>query len=446
MTSSLPSLPLVSGKPDLLPGGAKEIHINHHDAGSSDGFGGLLGEAYAALSTPAGEQPAAPARAGQLLGELQTLPQDGKLLPLLRRTLDNLAESGLDPQKFIERLNANLEALTQNSELQPAEQLAVALQQLIHEQPTLKSVLPGELLSMVADKKSAQRPLNADNTGAAANGLAEQARKFAGSGLEPDQELQSTSIKPIKSAPADLPAQQSLASQFQQALAKEVKPATRDNDALSQFQQQPAALEQRQPELAVLMAALKRMTIGNRPVASVDSTSRADLAVAGAASPASVTTAQAPSATSGTPTVSINTPFGQAGWDQALGERIQWLAGQKMQGAHVKLNPANLGPMEVRIQVHNDQASVQFTAQHAVVREALEAALPRLRDMFDASGVQLVDVDVSSGESFTEQQAMQDSTKPHWKNGIAGDEDALDIPNETPLTDFVARGYLDLFA
>jgi len=102
--------------------------------------------------------------------------------------------------------------------------------------------------------------------------------------------------------------------------------------------------------------------------------------------------------------------------------------------------------MEVRIQVHNDQASVQFTAQHAVVREALEAALPRLRDMFEASGVQLVDVDVSSGESFAEQQAMQASNKPHWKKGIVGDETALDKPLETPLANFVARGYLDLFA
>jgi flagellar hook-length control protein FliK len=151
--------------------------------------------------------------------------------------------------------------------------------------------------------------------------------------------------------------------------------------------------------------------------------------------------------TAGVPTVTVATAFGHADWDQALGDRIQWLVGQKVQGAQVKLNPANLGPMEVRIQMNNDQASIQFTAHHAVVREALEAALPRLREMLEASGVQLVDVDVSGQQSFAgRQQAADEQERPYWANGFDGAESDPEIRVQTPLTAFSGSGRLDLFA
>ncbi len=128
--------------------------------------------------------------------------------------------------------------------------------------------------------------------------------------------------------------------------------------AVEQLQQQPQVSEGRQSDLALLMAAFRRQS-GDR--AQRTDNARPDiLAVAGANSAAVATTGGVSSSV--LPTASIQTPVGQANWDQALGERIQWMVGQKMQGAQVKLNPANLGPMEVRIQVQNDQASVQFTA------------------------------------------------------------------------------------
>jgi flagellar hook-length control protein FliK len=146
------------------------------------------------------------------------------------------------------------------------------------------------------------------------------------------------------------------------------------------------------------------------------------------------------------PTLSLDVPFQQADWDQALGERIQWLAGKQLQGAQIKLNPAHLGPMEVRIQVQNDQASIQFSSAHAVVREALESALPRLRDMFEAAGVQLLDVDVS-GESSAQQRHASDEPVANGLKGIGGTpEEGAETLLEVPVVGRVLSGRLDLFA
>ena len=152
------------------------------------------------------------------------------------------------------------------------------------------------------------------------------------------------------------------------------------------------------------------------------------------------------SATPALATLSVNTPLAQGNWDQALGERIQWMVSQKMQGAQIRLNPAQLGPMEVRIQVHNDQASIQFSSAHSMVREALEAALPRLRDMFDASGVELVDVDVSGHSSAGEQRAGADGGAVNHGTGVTDSDSGAETVLETPVNALLENGRLDLFA
>jgi flagellar hook-length control protein FliK len=149
------------------------------------------------------------------------------------------------------------------------------------------------------------------------------------------------------------------------------------------------------------------------------------------------------------PTATLHTPLRQPGWDQALGERVMWVVNQKFQGVELKLNPAHLGPIEVRVQMQNDQAQVSFVAQHGPVRDALEAALPRLREMFTANGFNLVDVNVSQ-HSFAEQQRHARTA------GGSGGQSGFDAQNEVDLGDVaqadrgrpgrLPQGGVDLFA
>jgi len=106
------------------------------------------------------------------------------------------------------------------------------------------------------------------------------------------------------------------------------------------------------------------------------------------------------------PMLQLDTPMGNARWGQDFNQRVQWMVGQSMNGAQIRLTPQHMGPIEVRIQVQNDQTTISFTAQHGATREAIDAALPKLRDMLSEQNIKLVDVDISQ-HSFAEQRDQQ---------------------------------------
>ncbi|MDJ0911265.1 MAG: flagellar hook-length control protein FliK [Woeseiaceae bacterium] len=85
----------------------------------------------------------------------------------------------------------------------------------------------------------------------------------------------------------------------------------------------------------------------------------------------------------------INTPVQQPDWDQAVSERIVMMANNKLQQAEIRLTPAELGPLRVQVSVDDGAANVSFQAQHAMTREAIEQALPRLRELFAENGLSL---------------------------------------------------------
>ncbi|PVV12147.1 MAG: hypothetical protein B6D72_08620 [gamma proteobacterium symbiont of Ctena orbiculata] len=115
----------------------------------------------------------------------------------------------------------------------------------------------------------------------------------------------------------------------------------------------------------------------------------------------------------------LDTPLGQPGWDRAVGERIQWMVGHNIQHAEIKLNPPNLGPLEIRISVQNDQTSVTFVAAQAPTREALEASIPRLREQFAEINLNLANVDV--GQQQAGGSAQDEKTRFNGSGNLSGD-------------------------
>ena len=116
----------------------------------------------------------------------------------------------------------------------------------------------------------------------------------------------------------------------------------------------------------------------------------------------------------------IGVPVGEKTWGENLSQRIQWMVKQEIQGAEIKLNPRGLGPIEIRVSMQNEQTNVSFVAHHALTREALEAAIPRLREMFNDSNMNLSNVDVSDQNSSKSNNMTQSNTEDGNNNDEEG--------------------------
>ena len=81
---------------------------------------------------------------------------------------------------------------------------------------------------------------------------------------------------------------------------------------------------------------------------------------------------------------------------EGLGQRLMVMSNEGVQSARLKLYPENLGTLDIKIQVEDNVARVWFTAEHGQAREALEAALPKLKELFSQQGMELIQADVDS--------------------------------------------------
>ncbi len=108
------------------------------------------------------------------------------------------------------------------------------------------------------------------------------------------------------------------------------------------------------------------------------------------------------------PTVPPTTPdvvdLNQKNWGRTLGQQLSWMVNNQLQQAEIRVNPPDLGPIELRVSLQHNQTSVTFFCHEAAVREALETALPRLREMLGSQGITLNQAQVSD-QSLAHQQA-----------------------------------------
>ncbi|MEW6563037.1 MAG: flagellar hook-length control protein FliK [Pseudomonadota bacterium] len=122
--------------------------------------------------------------------------------------------------------------------------------------------------------------------------------------------------------------------------------------------------------------------------------------------------------------LNVATPVSHPKWGDDFNQKITWLATQNQQSAELHLNPPQLGPIDVVVKVSGDQATALFTSPHAAVREAVEQALPKLRDMLADSGITLGNATVSDQapkdqqSAFAQKQAQSGSTSSPVSDNI----------------------------
>lgn len=135
-------------------------------------------------------------------------------------------------------------------------------------------------------------------------------------------------------------------------------------------------------------------------------------------------------------------------WTQEFGDRIVWMAKQDQQSADIRITPANLGPVQISLNIEDGKASAVFASPHAEVRQAIEEALPRLREMLNGAGISLDQANV--GSQMPQQQsenAARFAAAPRstGENAILPRDEGSSIQAVvTPLNR--GRGLVDLFA
>lgn len=114
---------------------------------------------------------------------------------------------------------------------------------------------------------------------------------------------------------------------------------------------------------------------------------------------------------------------------QQLKERVMYQVGQKIQSAEVRLAPEELGSVQIKLNMQQEQLSVQFVVQQVQAKEALEQQMPRLRELLQQQGVELMDSQVSQQQQ--QQQSRQERSSSTGRTGVT-EQDGFHDADKAP--------------
>ncbi|RMQ44854.1 Flagellar hook-length control protein fliK [Pseudomonas cichorii] len=160
------------------------------------------------------------------------------------------------------------------------------------------------------------------------------------------------------------------------------------------------------------------------------------------------------------PATLINQPLAmnQSGWSEGIVDRVMYLSSQNLKSAEIKLEPAELGRLDIRVNMAPEQQTqVTFMSAHLGVREALENQMARLRESFVQQGLGQVDVNVSDqSQQQAQQQAQEQASRAQrsGRSGGSGSDDGLDdnaiadaaAPVSQPAARVIGSSEIDFYA
>ncbi|WP_024911185.1 flagellar hook-length control protein FliK [Chania multitudinisentens] len=128
-----------------------------------------------------------------------------------------------------------------------------------------------------------------------------------------------------------------------------------------------------------------------------------------------------------TPNASLKLNVNDANWAQqlqnALGERLQMQVREQTQHATIRLDPPEMGKLNISLHIENGRMQVQLNASHADVYRALQQTSNELRQSLMEQNFVQVNVQVSSQ---SRQQQGKDAPYPEQQTVLAGEKIASD--------------------
>lgn len=113
-----------------------------------------------------------------------------------------------------------------------------------------------------------------------------------------------------------------------------------------------------------------------------------------------------------------------------LAEKVRWMVNNRSLTADIRLDPPDLGGMQIKVAMSGDAASVNFIVQSQHARDVLDQAVPQLREMLEEQGISLGESSVQQ-ESSNGQQELADNRNL----GTGGANSTNDDSNESQNND-----------
>ncbi len=129
----------------------------------------------------------------------------------------------------------------------------------------------------------------------------------------------------------------------------------------------------------------------------------------------------------------LNRPVKLSNAAQGMAERISTMVAGEIKHAVIQLDPAELGHVEVRLQVQNDQTQIQIVSASQQVRDALEQQSARLREALNNQGMNLTQLDVSDRQESSQYQGQGFGQSADQANESDGEFDGADSDAEVVI-------------
>lgn len=128
-------------------------------------------------------------------------------------------------------------------------------------------------------------------------------------------------------------------------------------------------------------------------------------------------------------------------WSKQFSDQIIWLGQQDVKSAVIKINPEDLGPLEINIKVTNDIASINIVTHNHHVRDIIDQSLPRLQAMMADQGLNLSEVQIDSDANPRRFSQQNDSTQEQLTQTFEDEIGVTPLKNKGKM-----KGLVDYFA
>lgn len=130
---------------------------------------------------------------------------------------------------------------------------------------------------------------------------------------------------------------------------------------------------------------------------------------------------------------------------ESVKDKVMVMVNQKLQQVDIKLDPPELGNVQVRVNLQGDAATVNFVVQNTQAKDALEQHMGKLRDMLNESGVDVGEANVQQQQKNQDENS-EFSNQNNNGNGADESQNASDDHVATPTLVKASATGVDFYA